>query len=70
MQDRLIQWCDEEIPALDGKTPREAVRTKRGREKVIELLKGQEHSTQRMPGGDRVDFGAAHRELGLDDTLE
>jgi hypothetical protein len=66
MQDRLMQWIDEEIPALDGKTPREAVRTKRGREQVVELLKDQEHTTQHMPGGDRVDFSVVYRELGLD----
>jgi len=70
MRERLMAWCDEEIPALDGKTPREAVRTTRGRKQVIELLKGQEHSTQRMPGGDRIDFRAIYRELGLDDALE
>ncbi len=65
MQDRLLQWIDEKIPALKGKTPRQAVKTKAGREKVIAMLKDQEHLARRMPGGDRID-AVAYRELGLD----
>lgn len=33
------QWVDLSLPALDGKTPREACRTERGRRKVEELLR-------------------------------
>jgi hypothetical protein len=66
MQDHLMQWIDEQIPALDGKTPREAVRTAKGRTRVRALLKDQEHSTQRMPGGDRIDFSTVYRALGLE----
>ncbi|MCC6747138.1 MAG: DUF2384 domain-containing protein [Deltaproteobacteria bacterium] len=65
LQQHLTQWIDEQLPALDGQTPREAARTKRGREKVAALLKEQEHSAQRMPGGDRVDFAAVYEKLGL-----
>ncbi len=65
MQQRMEDWIDTEIPALAGKTPRQAVRTKRGREKVISMLKDQEHTVQRWPGGDRIDFMAIWRMLGL-----
>ena len=36
-------WADEPLPALENKTPRQAKRTKRGREQVIDLLKLYEH---------------------------
>ena len=32
-------WADEPLPALRGKTPRQAIESPQGREKVIELLK-------------------------------
>jgi len=35
-------WVDQEIPALGGKTPREAVKTADGREAVEALLKDAE----------------------------
>jgi hypothetical protein len=65
MQDRLLTWIDEELPALKGKTPRRAVKTKTGRQQVIAMLKDQEHLARRMPGGDQIDFSLAYRELGL-----
>jgi len=37
-------WPDKELPALDGKTPRQAVKTKNGREKVAALLLHLERS--------------------------
>ena len=33
------KWFSDRIPVLDGKTPVEAVKTKEGKLKVIELLK-------------------------------
>ena len=47
---------------------RQAAKTKRGREKVIALLKDQEHMFRHMPGGDSVDFTAVYRELGRRDS--
>jgi hypothetical protein len=38
MQKYEREWCDMEIPALDGRTPREAVRTTEGRAAVEDLL--------------------------------
>lgn len=37
-------WLDKELPALDGKTPRQAIKTKNGREKVETLLLHLERS--------------------------
>jgi len=48
-----------------GKTPRQAVRTKAGRMKVIDLLHGQENLTRSSPGGKDYDFTWLYRELGL-----
>jgi hypothetical protein len=66
LQQHVDSWIDEPIPALGGKTPRQAVKTKAGREKVVAMLKDHESSLQRQPGGDRVDFSRVYRELGLD----
>jgi tetratricopeptide (TPR) repeat protein len=41
------RWVDEKIPALDGKTPREALRTPEGKKKVEELLKDFENMEER-----------------------
>lgn len=58
-------WPDQSVPALEGLSPREAVRTARGREAVDVLLKDMENREQRHGGGDAFDFGALRRELGL-----
>lgn len=39
-------WLNKELPALDGKTPRQAVKTKNGREKVEALLLHLERSCE------------------------
>ncbi len=39
MQKHCEEWLNEIIPALDGQTPVQAVKTEEGRKKVIELLK-------------------------------
>jgi hypothetical protein len=65
LQKHIAQWIDEHLPALNGKTPRQAVKTKTGRDKVLAMLKDQENSMQRQPGGALVDFSAVYLELGL-----
>ncbi len=45
-------WVDESLPALKGKTPREAVRTAAGREKVEALIKDIERMGAGMAGYD------------------
>ncbi len=65
MSDHLRDWLDTGIPMLGDKTPRQAVRSKKGRSKVASLLADQERSMRSSGGGD-VDFAAIWQELGLD----
>jgi hypothetical protein len=58
-------WIDTAIPALDAKTPREAVRTKRGREQVDVLLRTMENAEQRSRDGAPFDFASLRRALGF-----
>ena len=61
-------WPDTPLPALGGRTPREAVRTPDGREKVIALLKDFENSNERerRVGKYVYDFSGIQAELGID----
>jgi hypothetical protein len=59
------QWADHPLPALHGKTPREAVRTAEGRAMVEVLLKDFENHESRHPDDARYDFGELRRALGL-----
>jgi len=43
----VMKWVDEKIPALGGRTPREAVQTSEGREKVEEILRDWENMEER-----------------------
>ncbi|MCK5795725.1 MAG: hypothetical protein KAI47_00965 [Deltaproteobacteria bacterium] len=61
-----VAWPDHPLPALDGATPREAIRTKAGRYEVDLLLKDCEYHEGRMPAGQRFDFSILRRELGLE----
>ncbi|MBI5281082.1 MAG: SEC-C domain-containing protein [Candidatus Solibacter usitatus] len=77
VQDRLVtehlerhyaEWPDTRLPALDGKTPREAVKTKGGRSRVVELLRDFENGMERrrLEGEPHYDVGKLRRELGLE----
>jgi hypothetical protein len=63
--DYYARWVDEPLPALSGKTPRQAIRTKAGREQVEVLLKGIENLESRQPGGPQVSLTSIRTELGL-----
>ena len=67
MQKYMSAWPDQAIPALGGKTPREAVATKAGREKVLDLIKDIENGEARkkMAGEPFTDIGPLRRELGI-----
>lgn len=58
-------WPDQPLPALGGKTPRDAASTKTGRAAVDTLLKDMEHHEGRMPAEQQFDFSPLRRELGL-----
>jgi hypothetical protein len=59
------QWLDDSIPALGGKTPREAARTKNGREKLEIILKEIELTESHEPEPARYDVQKLRRALGL-----
>jgi hypothetical protein len=60
-------WSDEALPALGGRSPREAMRTPAGRAAVDVLLKDMENTEQRSPPGERFDFSELRRTLELDE---
>lgn len=66
LQKQIDGWIDLSIPALKGKTAREAVKTQAGRRQVIRMLKDQENMMQGQPGGATVDFSYVYKQLGLD----
>lgn len=62
---RYRTWPDEPLPALGGRTPRQAVRDAAGRRAVVELLRTFEASERTQPEPMRNDFGWVWDELGL-----
>ena len=63
------EWLDQSIPALAGKSPREAARTARGRAELDLLLKDMESWEQRSGAGAAAfDFSEIRRELRLDSS--
>jgi hypothetical protein len=61
-------WIDTPLPVLDGRSPKEAVRTKRGKDEVVALLKTAENMDERRcreTGQPAYDFGWLWQELGL-----
>ncbi|MFH1912135.1 MAG: SEC-C metal-binding domain-containing protein [Pseudomonadota bacterium] len=67
MQKHMSAWPDKEIPALGGKTPREAAATKAGREKVLDFIKDIENreARKKKAGEPFIDLGPLRRELGI-----
>jgi hypothetical protein len=61
-------WRDEPLPALDGRTPREAAGLKSARPKVIALLKDMENRSahERLEGRTAYDFGWMWGELEIE----
>ena len=62
------RWLDMPLPALDGKSPREAVATPKGRAQVVDLLNrfenGEEH--KRRDGLAWYDVSKLRTRLGLE----
>ena len=67
MEEWAIQWVEEKIPALDGKTPREAVMTPEGRREVEEFLKDWENMEERKrrDGDPYIDIQVIRKMLNL-----
>ncbi len=58
-------WADQAMPALSGRTPRDTVKTSRGRALVSALLEDMERLELGQPKPVAYDFSALRRELGL-----
>lgn len=56
MRQHYENWLTDKIPILDGKTPLEAVKTKDGKRRVIEVLKDIENSEERNKKSGRAFF--------------
>lgn len=67
VEDFVARWMDEKIPALGGKTPREAVQTPEGKEIVLELLKDWENMEERKrkDGEHYIDIDVLRKKLNL-----
>lgn len=69
-EDRMLrQWIDESIPALGGKTPREAVKTPEGRRQVLALIEDAAQMQKRIkktPGTFAPDYRKVKKMLGLE----
>jgi hypothetical protein len=71
MHQKFRDWINERIPALEGMTPHEAVRSVDGRDKVLEMIKDMENREERkkMKGMSYMDIGFIREELGLKSTV-
>ncbi len=67
MEQHYAKWPDMKLPALDGKTPRQAAKNAAGKRKVAELLKQLENSEdrKRKEGKYAYDVSKLRRELGI-----
>ena len=61
-------WPDDPLPALGGKTARQAVKTASGRKAVLDLIRDMEHGEAReaKQGHPAFDFTPLRKTLGLD----
>lgn len=67
LRDRMNhEWLDLEVPALGGRTPREAARSPKWRKELILLLREAEQAEARTPPSLRVDVSWMWAELGLE----
>jgi len=59
--------AEERLPALDGRTPREAARSKTGRRALEDLLRTMENNEQRAgrEGNVAFDFSVVRKNLGM-----
>jgi hypothetical protein len=65
-EQHYADWPDHPLPALGGRTPREAMHTKEGRDEVDLLLMEMENLEEHAPATSRFSFSKLRRELGLE----
>ena len=65
--EHYARWPDEKLPALKGKTPREAVKTAAGKRAVDDLIRMMENGAERdrKTGRPAFDFKPLRKALGL-----
>ncbi len=68
MERHWAGWMEESIPALDGQTPRQAMRTKSGRERLEVLIREAElrDAKAKQPGLQQPILDKVRKELGLE----
>jgi len=68
MERHCKEWLTDKIPALDGKTPKQAILSKHGREQVKELLKSLENMEEhnKKVGKPYYDLSWMWNELGIE----
>jgi hypothetical protein len=68
LEEHFRTWPDTKLPALNGKTPRQAVKTAVGREQVIAILKDFENAEERQKRDGEPVYGVdrLRKELGLE----
>jgi hypothetical protein len=59
-------WPDHAIPALGDQTPREAMKTRHGKDRVGALIREMEFHEARLPVAERADFSVLRKTLGLE----
>jgi hypothetical protein len=67
--EHYAKWPDETLPALGGKTARQAVKTQAGRQAVLKLIRDMEHGEARgaKAGQPAFDFTPLRKTLGLEE---
>ena len=71
-QDRYTRFLNEEIPALNGLTPRQAADDPESRELLLELMKEHLHGieSRNRTEGLEINIDFALKELGLENLIE
>ena len=64
-EDHMLGWADDEIPALGGRTPRQAAKSPASRAKLELLLRDIEHREALLPADERFDVRLLRASLGL-----
>jgi hypothetical protein len=65
LEKHMRAWVDAKLPALGGKTPRQAVKTAKGRKDVELLVREMDNRQGRAPAWQRVDLAWLREELGM-----
>jgi hypothetical protein len=69
MRRHYESWIDQPVPALGGKTPRQAARSAKHRAALDLLLREIEHHDARRPAAERVDLSWLRTAVGLSTSV-